>query len=103
MRFGRTAVICAAVLLTLSAAKCEGENLIKQVQDKSVEICGFLPVASTAAAILDALATGGGASVVVTAATGICNAVKPKTMALLQTKPTFMGVVIEGDFVEGKK
>ena len=101
MRFAKSAVIGAALLLTLSAAKCENQpaEIIKQVQDKSVQICGFLPVASTVAAILDALATGGAASVVTTAANGICNAVKPTVNSLVTSKPEFMGVEIEGEFV----
>lgn len=96
------AALAVALLFTLSAGKCEKEpkELIGEVQAKAVAICGFLPVASTVAAILDALATGGQATIVATAANGICAAVKPKVNTLKSEKPTFAGVVIEGEFVE---
>ncbi len=100
----RKAALCAALLLTLAAGKCENTpaDVIKQVQDQAVKVCGFLPVASTVGAIIDALGGGGSASVVLTAANGICAAVKPKVNALASSKPEFMGVPIEGSFVEKK-
>lgn len=79
----KCAVLGAALLFTLSAGMCEGTNpseLIAKVQAATVKVCGFVPVASTVAAILDTVAgTGGAATVVATAANGICMAVKPKT------------------------
>lgn len=97
----------AAIAFVLFLAGCgggTGADLIKTVQDATVKACGFLPVASTVAAIIDTLAgTGGAATMAAAAAKGICTAVKPSTHALVQTEPTFNGVKIEGEFVDPDK
>ena len=102
MRLLKSAVLAAALLLTLSAGMCEGVNtaeLIAKVQDTTKKACGFMPIASTVAAILDTMATGGAATAVATAANGICAAVKPSMQTLRQVEPEFNGVKIEGEFV----
>lgn len=93
------------IVMVLALAACGGgsADIIAKVQDATKKACGFVPVASTVAAILDTVGgTGGTATMVATAAKGICAAVTAPNVLTLHNdgrKPTFNGVVIEGEFV----
>lgn len=87
-------------------------ELVVQAQAKTVELCGFLPQASTVISILGAL-TGQGVKVATAlgAATTICKAIKdakltPKPVGLLSADAAAVAeidgvpIVIEGTFVK---
>lgn len=106
MRVVKGAALAAALSLVLAAGTCQDRStLIAKVQDASRQICGFVPLASTVAAILDRVAsTGGAATMVATAANGICQAVTAREPHALygnaDARPTFLDVPIEGKFVK---
>lgn len=108
--------LCATVAVALlSLAGCGGAStdLITKVQEATVKACGFMPVASTVAAILDATGVTGGAGVMAsTAAAAICTAVtKPAVHALGDfdgakkegAVAEYDGVAIRGYFVDKDK
>ena len=101
-----------AVLAVLALAGCSAAStdFITGVQKTMVQACGFMPLASTVAAVADAMGTGGAASAGVTVARAICDAVTKSPMMTLHGEgpagtaapetPTVEGVVIEGHFVK---
>jgi hypothetical protein len=85
-----------------------GDPRVRQIQEKVVETCGFLPTATSVAGML-AAATGTAGPVitgVLGIATAICQAVTAGSsmQTLVGAAPlgTVNGVPIEGDFVGGK-
>lgn len=84
MRLFLRAAFAAALLSLAGCGGGVGADLITKVQEATVKACGFMPVASTVAAILDATGVTGGAGVMAaTAAASICAAVtKPNVNAL---------------------
>jgi hypothetical protein len=103
----RLSAAAALIALALAVSACEDRPaLIARVQDATKQICGFVPVAATVAAILDRVGSfGGSATMVATAANGICAAVTaahaPRALyGDAGPKPTFRGVPIEGKFVK---
>jgi len=105
MRAAASAAVAAALVLALAAGKCEGRDaLIAKVQAATKQACGFVPLAATVAAILDKVGnTGGAATMVAAAASGICQAVTARAPQALygkaRAKPNFRGVPIEGEFI----
>lgn len=72
---------------------------VEEIRQRVVMMCGFLPTASSVAAMLSAsnpMITG-----VIGIATAICQAVSRNTQSLISSGyGTVNGVPIEGDFVE---
>jgi hypothetical protein len=106
-RFNRAHAALIALVLVASACQ-DRPALIARVQDATKQICGFVPVAATVAAILDKVGNfGGAATMVATAANGICAAVTAAAPQALYddagAKPSFRGVPIEGKFVKPVK
>lgn len=95
--------IVLALTMPLMAANCERQStdIIAQVQKTATAVCGYVPAASTVAAIVDAIGGAGSATVVATAANGICAAVKASgANKLVSEQPQFMGVPIHGHWAK---
>jgi hypothetical protein len=106
VRLAISAVFAAALLASLAGCK-EGQpaDLVAKVQEATRSVCGFVPIASTVAAVLDSIAgTGGTATVVAMAAKGICVAVGPKTTLFgFGEAQTMDNVKIEGCWADDPK
>jgi hypothetical protein len=93
-------IIMLLPLLLLGCGTGSLDSQVKDVQAAAVKACGFLPTASSVAAILSA---GNPAVTGVTAvATAICAAVTkvaPQARGLEQECPRVNGVCVEGEFV----
>ncbi len=76
---------------------------IAQAQQIAVQVCGYLPVASTVSALFSTFVPGSasGLSIAAQVANAICNAVAPTKSARLRgaAVPTVNGVPIVGRFV----
>ena len=111
MRYSRLAVLPVVALLCVS---CGGSSLtmdqaIKWVQDRTVQICSYLPAATSAAQVI--LATNATLEATLESiANAICTAVanwqeqtKQSTInSIVMPCPTVNGICIEGQFVDGQ-
>lgn len=77
--------------------------VIAQIQTAATGICGFLPTVETVAGIITTF-TGGGAAIGIGSqvADAICKAVTSKG-ARRGVRPSVRGVVIEGNFIRGRR
>lgn len=101
MKFLTTAIVAGAVVLggcaTLkddTGAACAKDDYVCLVVAGTKLACDFVPTAATIANIVSS-----GASIPIsTVVTGICTAVKSKSVRVDGARPMFRGVPIEGHF-----